>query len=162
MRSSCWIPTARYSPGTPARSVSRDTGPTKSSASTFRGSIHPKPSRKDCLSTNSTSRARRARSRKGWRVRKDGSQFWASVVITAIRGSGGRLLGFAEVTCDLTQRRGHDEALRRSEERFRLLIEGVSDYAIFMLDANGIVVTWNVGVQRIKGYSADEIIGRHF
>ncbi|HEX2791688.1 MAG TPA: PAS domain S-box protein [Steroidobacteraceae bacterium] len=98
----------------------------------------------------------------GWRVRMDGSLFWANEVITAVRNSGGQLLGFAKVTRDLTQRRAHEEDLRRSEERFRLLIEGVSGYAIFMLDPNGRVATWNVGAERIKGYAASEIIGRHF
>jgi PAS domain S-box-containing protein len=98
----------------------------------------------------------------GWRVRKDGSLFWANVVITAMRDASGELVGFAKVTRDLTQRRGHEEELRRSEERFRLLVEGVADYAIFMLDVNGKVATWNVGAQRIKGYASDEIIGQHF
>ncbi|HVO90592.1 MAG TPA: PAS domain-containing sensor histidine kinase, partial [Casimicrobiaceae bacterium] len=98
----------------------------------------------------------------GWRVRKDGSLFWANVVITALRDGKGLLRGFGKVTRDLTLRRKYEESLRQSEERFRLLVEGVSDYAIFMLDANGRIVTWNAGAQRIQGYSADEIIGRHF
>jgi PAS domain S-box-containing protein len=98
----------------------------------------------------------------GWRVRKDGSLFWANVVITAMRDTDGELVGFAKVTRDLTQRRAHEEDLRRSEERFRLLIEGVADYAIFMLDPNGRVSTWNMGAERIKGYAPDEIIGQHF
>lgn len=98
----------------------------------------------------------------GWRIRKDGSRFWANVVITALRDEGGELIGFAKVTRDLTERRAHEEALRRSEERFRLLIEATTDYAIFMLDPNGCVLTWNSGAQRIKGYQADEIIGQHF
>jgi PAS domain S-box-containing protein len=98
----------------------------------------------------------------GWRVRKDGSRFWANVVITALRDKQGTLLGFGKVTQDLTQKREHEESLRQSEERFRLLVEGVRDYAIFMLDANGFVATWNAGAERIKGYKASEIIGRHF
>src|SRR3984885_12223437 len=98
----------------------------------------------------------------GWRVRKDGSLFWANVVITAMRDAQGELVGFAKVTRDLTQRRAHEEDLRRSEERFRLLVEGVADYAIFMLDPNGRIATWNTGAERIKGYTASDIIGQHF
>jgi PAS domain S-box-containing protein len=98
----------------------------------------------------------------GWRVRKDGSLFWANVVITAMRDAQGELVGFAKITRDLTQRRAHEENLRRSEERFRLLVEGVAEYAIFMLDPNGRVSTWNSGAERIKGYTAGDIIGQHF
>ncbi len=98
----------------------------------------------------------------GWRVRKDGTLFWANVVITAMRDGQGELVGFAKVTRDLTQRRAHEADLRRSEERFRLLVEGVTEYAIFMLDPNGRISTWNSGAERIKGYEAGEIIGKHF
>jgi PAS domain S-box-containing protein len=98
----------------------------------------------------------------GWRLRKDGSRFWANVVITALRDDNGRLLGFSKLTRDLSERRRHEEALLQSEERFRLLVDGVVDYAIFMLDADGIVTSWNAGAQRIKGYAPDEIIGSHF
>jgi PAS domain S-box-containing protein len=98
----------------------------------------------------------------GWRRRKDGTVFWASVVITALRDDDGVLIGFAKVTRDLSDRRIAEQRLRESEERFRLLVESVRDYAIFMLDPTGHVATWNIGAQRIKGYTAEEIIGRHF
>ncbi len=98
----------------------------------------------------------------GWRLRKDGTRFWADVVITALRDAGGTLVGFAKVTRDLSERRAAEEALRLSEERFRLLVQSVRDYAIFMLDPEGHIATWNEGAERIKGYRADEIIGRHF
>jgi PAS domain S-box-containing protein len=75
----------------------------------------------------------------GWRVKKDGSRFWANVVITALYGRDKTLIGFAKVTRDLSERREHEDRLQQSEERFRLLVEGVSDYAIFMLDVNGVV-----------------------
>ena len=98
----------------------------------------------------------------GWRVRKDGSRFWASVVITPLRDPDGRLVGFAKVTRDLTARRQWEEALRESEERFRVLVRSVKDYGIFMLDPDGRVVSWNEGARRIKGYEAEEILGKHF
>jgi PAS domain S-box-containing protein len=98
----------------------------------------------------------------GWRVRKDGTRFWANVVIDPIRDETGRHLGFAKITRDLTERREAEEALRQSEERFRLLVQGVTDYAIYMLDPTGHVSSWNAGAERFKGYTADEIIGEHF
>ncbi len=98
----------------------------------------------------------------GWRVRKDGSTFWASVTIAAVRDVTGKLIGFGTVTHDLSERRRTEMALHRSEDRFRLMAEVVQDYAIFMLDPDGNVASWNTGAKRIKGYSASEIIGRHF
>ena len=98
----------------------------------------------------------------GWRVRKDGSLFWANVVITTLRDDNGNVVGFAKVTRDLTDRRRADEALRASEERFRLLITSMKDYGIFMLDPDGRVASWNPGAEVIYGYTGEEVSGRHF
>jgi len=98
----------------------------------------------------------------GWRVRKDGARFWASVVIDAIHDAKGRLVGYAKVTRDLTERRRVEDALRFSEERFRLLMDSVKDCAIYMLDAQGRVVSWNAGARRLHGYAPEEIVGQNF
>jgi PAS domain S-box-containing protein len=98
----------------------------------------------------------------GWRVRKDGTRFWAHVVIDAIKDAQGGLIAFAKITRDITERKATQEALRESERRFRLLVQGVTDYAIYMLSPAGEVTNWNQGAQRIKGYSDNEVIGTHF
>jgi PAS domain S-box-containing protein len=98
----------------------------------------------------------------GWRVRKDGQQVWANVVITALRNRSGQLVGFGKISRDLTERRHAEQDLRESEERFRLIVDSTLDYGLFMLDPEGRVASWNAGAQRIKGYTADEIIGQHF
>ncbi|MGA7069655.1 MAG: PAS domain S-box protein, partial [Pseudolabrys sp.] len=98
----------------------------------------------------------------GWRVRKDGTRFWAFVVIDPIRNRSGEIIGFSKITRDLTERKAAEENLWRSEAQFRVLVQGVTDYAICMLDKEGRVSSWNAGAQRIKGYHPYEIIGRHF
>ena len=98
----------------------------------------------------------------GLRVRKDGSLFWASIAISPLFDNSPEPIGFVKFTQDITERKSTEEALRASETTRRLLIEGISDYAIFMLDSSGIIVTWNAGAEQIDGYPADEIIGRHY
>jgi PAS domain S-box-containing protein len=97
----------------------------------------------------------------GWRVRKDGSRFWASVVIDAIHDDEGRHIGYAKITRDITRQRMAQQALEENERQFRLLVAGVVDYALFMLDPNGVITNWNAGAEKIKGYSAEEAIGQH-
>ena len=97
-----------------------------------------------------------------WRLRKDGTKFWASIIIDRISDPRGNLVGFAAISRDLTERKAVEASLRRSEEQFRRLVQGVTDYSIFLLEPDGRVATWNAGAQRIKGYRPDEIIGEHF
>lgn len=98
----------------------------------------------------------------GWRIRKDGSRFWALAVLDAIRDSSGNLIGFVKITRDMTERREAQQRLLASEAQFRQLVQSVIDYAIFHLDRNGVISTWNAGAERIKGYQPEEIIGAHF
>jgi PAS domain S-box-containing protein len=98
----------------------------------------------------------------GWRLRKDGTRFWAHVVIDPVYDRGGAVIGYAKITRDISEKRSVDDALIASEQRFRLLVQGVKDYAIYMLDPDGHVTNWNAGAQAIKGYAKEEIVGRHF
>ncbi len=98
----------------------------------------------------------------GWRVRKDGTHFWCHVVIDPIFSHTGELLGFAKITRDLTDRKMAEETLKQSEQQFRLLVQSVTDYAIYMLAPDGRLTNWNPGAQRIKGYRPEEVIGQHF
>jgi PAS domain S-box-containing protein len=98
----------------------------------------------------------------GWRVRKDGTRFWALAILDAIRDENGDLVGFAKITRDMTERRAVQEALAESERRFRLLVTNIVDYALFMLSPEGYVTNWNPGAEQIKGYAPADIVGRHF
>lgn len=98
----------------------------------------------------------------GWRVRKDGTHFWSHIVIDPILDPSGTLLGFAKITRDLTDRKMAEETLKQSEQQFRLLVQSVTDYAIYMLAPDGRLTNWNLGAQRIKGYRPEEVIGQHF
>lgn len=98
----------------------------------------------------------------GWRVRKNGQHFWSLVTITPVKDESGIHTGFVKVTRDLTERGIASRDLKLSEETFRLMVSSVKDYAIFMLDPSGFIATWNEGAERIKGYSKEEILGKHF
>ena len=98
----------------------------------------------------------------GWRLRKGGARFWAFAVVTAMRDAKGKLIGFANVMRDLSERKATEAKLRASEEQFRMLVEGVDEYAIYLLDPLGKIMTWNSGAEHMKGYTANEIIGKNF
>jgi PAS domain S-box-containing protein len=108
----------------------------------------------------------------GWRVRKDGSRFWASITISAVRDEDGEMIGFGKVSRDLTVRRLTEERTRKRADEleaanrqlleYRRLVDSVTDYAIFLLDPSGHILSWNAGAERLKGYRAEEVITRHF
>ncbi|HEV7281166.1 MAG TPA: PAS domain S-box protein [Pirellulaceae bacterium] len=97
-----------------------------------------------------------------WRVRKDGSRFWGNVSLTALRSDDGELKGFAKITRDLTQRHQAEVELSAAKLKFDLLMTGVQEYAIFMMDPEGRVTDWNAAAERLLGYAQEEIIGQHF
>jgi PAS domain S-box-containing protein len=97
----------------------------------------------------------------GWRVRKDGSRFFASVVIDPIYEKR-KLIGYAKITRDVTERQHTLADLGKSESQFRILVGAVTDYALYMLTPTGVISNWNAGGQRIKGYLPEEIIGQNF
>jgi PAS domain S-box-containing protein len=97
-----------------------------------------------------------------WQVRKNGSTFWASMVVTALHEPDGQLAGFGVIVRDISDKRQAHEAVVESERRFRLLVRGVTDYAIFMLSPDGYITNWNLGAERIKGYTSAQAIGMHF
>ena len=97
----------------------------------------------------------------GWRFKKDGSRFWANVVVTPMYDELGALIGFSKVVRDITEKKKTEEALQATQLRFRQMIDSVKDHAIYMLDPQGCMSSWNRGAERLKGYSESEVIGRH-
>src|SRR5437773_2675500 len=102
-----------------------------------------------CLRGRSTASALR---------RADGTELSVELAIALVPAEEPPL--YTVFVRDVTKRKEAEDLLRKSEERFRMLVEGVNDYAIYMLDPHGHITTWNAGTERIEGYSAEEIIGR--
>jgi PAS domain S-box-containing protein len=112
----------------------------------------------------------------GWRVKKNGSRFWGSITITALHDDEGKITGFLKVTRDLTERKiaedkigNYIEELRfknvqleKADDRYHKMVSEVQDYAIILLDAEGRILDWNKGAEKLKGYKAEEIVGKSF
>jgi len=101
----------------------------------------------------------------GWRRRKSGEKFWAQVTLTAIRGPEGDLLGFAKVTRDMTAQKCTEDALRQLNaqlDRYRIIVENISDHVIFTLNPEGRFDSWSPGAENVVGYGAEEVLGRPY
>jgi PAS domain S-box-containing protein len=98
----------------------------------------------------------------GWRQGKHGQRVWARTILEAVRDRAGKLEGYAYLVRDIPWPHQSDDMLGSNEQQFSLLVQGVRDYAIYLLDPDGHVASWNAGAQRIKGYRADEVLGKHF
>lgn len=98
----------------------------------------------------------------GWRIRKNGTRLWVHATLQPVRDVEGVIIGFAKITRDLTAQRERERKANEQERNFRMLVQGVVDYAIFMLSPEGYVTNWNAGAERAKGYRAEEIVGQHF
>jgi rsbT co-antagonist protein RsbR len=96
-------------------------------------------------------------SSEGWRVRKDGSTFWASTTLTPIRGHGGTLYGYVRITRDHSERREKELEMLAVER----MLDAITDYEVIRLDADGVVRSWSPSAERLKQYKAQEIVGHH-
>nr|WP_321983834.1 PAS domain-containing protein [uncultured Lichenicoccus sp.] len=107
-------------------------------------------------------RARGGFEEESWRVRRDGSRYWASVVVEPMHDKQRNIIGFATMTRDISELRALRDALRRSEQRLSLVMNSIAHYAVFVLDMDGVVASWNTAAERTLGYAKQDIIGQHF